>query len=141
MSLTSPVSCILNAFFLSHRLLFYLLYFLSSDESDSLDDESDKLGSDSGSYGTYSFRTFSLHFYNSVGSVSVLGSDVFAPTGFDYKGDIFASNIFLPTGVDPKGCRFLENVGAQIPYFLSKSDHQFYTYSCSHTLPRSLRLL
>ena len=82
MSLTSPVVCASDAFFFLSRLLF--LYFLSSDESDSLDDESDKLGYESESSVTYSFCYVSLSFYNYV--VSILGSDVFAPTGFKSKG-------------------------------------------------------
>ena len=61
-------------------MLFDFLHLLSSDESDSFDDRSDKLGSDSRSSGTYSFRVFSFHFDNSVGSVSILGSGIFAPT-------------------------------------------------------------
>ena len=85
-------------------MLFDLLYFLSSDESDSLDDESEELGSDSGSSGTYSFCAFYLCFDDYVGSVSVLGLDIFAPKGVDSKGDIFASDVFLPTGVKSKGC-------------------------------------
>ena len=39
-------------FFLLRLMIFHSLYFLSLDESDSLDDESDKLGSESGSSGT-----------------------------------------------------------------------------------------
>ena len=99
MSLTIPVSCVSDPFSLLSRLLIlkflYLLsseesdslllldflYFLSSDESDSLDDESDEDGCDYGSYGTYSFRAFSLCFDDSVGSVNGLGSGLFAPTG------------------------------------------------------------
>ena len=94
MSLMSPVSCASYDFsFLSHRLLFGLLYFLSSDESDSLGDDSDKLGSDSGSSCTYSFCAFSLCFDHSVGSVSLFGCGIFAPTGVESKGDIFGETI------------------------------------------------
>ena len=81
-------SCFMHSrcfFFLSRRFLFESLYLLSSDESDSLYDESDELGSDSGSSGTYSFHAFSLRFDESIGIVSVLGSEVFAPTGFESK--------------------------------------------------------
>ena len=84
-------------FFLSFRLIFYLIHLLSSDGSDSLDDEPDELGSDSESSGTYYFCAFSLYFHDSVGSVSVLGSGVFAPTGVDPKGDILAFDVFVPT--------------------------------------------
>ena len=70
---------------------------MSSDKSYFLDDESGELGSDSRSSGTYSFRAFSLRFDESVGIVSVLGSDVFVPTGVNSKGDIFLYDIFLPT--------------------------------------------
>ena len=70
-------------------LLFDLMYFLSSEKSDLLNDESDDDGYDSGSSGTYSFCAFSLCFDNSVGSVSGLGYGVFVPTGVEYKCDIF----------------------------------------------------
>ena len=89
-------------------MIFDLLYLLSLDESYSFDDEYDELGSESGSSGTYSFYNFSLHFDDSVGSVSVLGSDVSAPTGVDPKGDIFASDISVPTSVESKGGQLLE---------------------------------
>ena len=69
MSLTSPVLCAFDAFF---------IYLLFLDESDSLNDESDELGYDSRSSGTYSFRGFYLRFYESV--VGILGSDIFART-------------------------------------------------------------
>ena len=75
---------------------------------DSIDDAFDKLGSNSGSSGTYSFCTFSLGFDDSVGSVSVLGSGVFAPTGVESKGDIFAFGVFVPTGVESKGGQLIE---------------------------------
>ena len=43
MSLTSPVSCASGVFLIS----YFVLYLLSLDESDLINDESDKLGSDS----------------------------------------------------------------------------------------------
>ena len=67
-----------------------------------------ELGYDSGSSATYYFRAFSLHVDKSVGSVSVLGSENFAPTGVKSKVDIFASDIFVPTGVEYKGGRLLD---------------------------------
>ena len=76
-------------FLLSRCLIFDLLYLLSSDESYSLDDESDELGSDSGYSGTYYVCAFYLHFEKSVGIVSFLGYEVFAPTGVNSKGGIF----------------------------------------------------
>ena len=55
MSLTSPVLCISNTFyFLSRLLLLYLMFLLSSDRSNSLDDESDNDWSESRSSGTCS---------------------------------------------------------------------------------------
>ena len=82
--------------FLLCSLIFYFLYLLSSEKSESLDDDSDDDGFDSGSSGTYSFCAFSLRFENSVGSVSVLGSGVFSPIGVEYKCDIFMFDIFVP---------------------------------------------
>ena len=84
-------------------LLFDLMYFLSSEKSDLLNDESDDDGYDSGSSGTYSFCAFSLCFDNSVGSVSPLGYVFFAPTVVGFKGDIFAYDVFVPTGFESKG--------------------------------------
>ena len=60
--------------FLSRFLILDLLYFLSSEKSDLLNDEYDNDGSDSGSYG---MGYFTLHFDDSVGRDSVLGSGVF----------------------------------------------------------------
>ena len=53
---------------------------MSSAKSDSIYNESDELGSDSGSSGMYYFSDFCLCSDESIDSVSVLGSDVFAPT-------------------------------------------------------------
>ena len=91
---------------------------LSSDKSDSLDDESDKLGSDSESSGTYYFCAFSLRFDKSIGSGSILGSDVFVTTRADSKSGIFESDVFVPTGVDSKGGPLLE--------MFSRSNSLFY---------------
>ena len=77
------------------RLL--VLYFLSSDKSDFLDNESDKLGSDSRSSSTYSFCVFYLRFEMSI--VGVSGSGVFSPIGVESKGVIFAYDVFVPIGV------------------------------------------
>ena len=55
------------------------MYFLSLDESDSLNHESEKLGSDSGSFGTYSFRYSS--FPDEVSVAGDFGSEIFASTG------------------------------------------------------------
>ena len=82
-----------------------------------------------------------MHFEDSVVSVSVLGYDVFTPTRVKSKGDIFASGIFVPTRVESKGGRPIEKIGAQIPYFISKLEAQFYSYSRSNTLPQSLQQL
>ena len=76
---------------------------LSLEESYFFNDDSGKNGSDFGSYGRYSFRAFYLRFNVFIGSVSVLRSDVFAPTRVESKGDIFASEVFVPTGVNSKG--------------------------------------
>ena len=95
-------------FLLLCRLIFDFLYSLSSDESDLLGDESDKLGSDSVSSGIYSVCAFSLCFGYYVGSVSVLGFGVLAPTVVESKGDIFAFDVFVPTGVQSKGGRLIE---------------------------------
>ena len=86
---------------LSIFIAYYVLYFLSSDESDLLDDESEELGSDSRYSGTYSFRAFSLRFDDSA--VSFLGSDV-----FHQQESI------------PKVFNSLHFFGAQVSGFLSK---------------------
>ena len=83
MILTSPISCASDVFLF---ITSFVLYFLSSDESDSLNDKSDELGSDSGSSGMYYFCAFSLRFDESVVSVSILESGVFSPAGVKSKG-------------------------------------------------------
>ena len=106
--------------FCGFSLFFDFLYFLSLDKSDILYDDSEELDSDSISSGMYYFCGFSLRFGDYVGSVSVLGSDIFAPTRVESKGNIFASGAFIPTGVKSKFGRLLEMFSAQIPYFISK---------------------
>ena len=122
-------------------LLLGLLYFLLSEESDSLNDEYDDDGSDYESSGTYSFPAFSLHFENSVGRVSGLGSGVFVPTGVDFKYDILALVVFVPIGVEFKCGQLIKKIGAQIPCSLSKFLTQFCSYSHGMTLPHSFLLL
>ena len=56
----------------------------------------------------YYFCAFSLRFENYVGSVSVLGSDIFASTVFESKSDIFSFDVFVPTGVESKGDQLIE---------------------------------
>ena len=48
------------------------------------------------SSGMYYFHAFSLHFENYVVRVSGLGSDIFVPTGVEYKCDNFAFVAFVP---------------------------------------------
>ena len=71
--------------FLLRLLILDLLYLMSLDESDSLNDESYDDGSDSGFSSTYSFPAFSLCFDDSVVRVSDFGSGVFVPKGVDPK--------------------------------------------------------
>ena len=73
--------------FISYHSLIFTT-FLSSDDSDSLNDEFDYDGSDSWSSGTYYFPNFSLRFVNSVGSVSGSGCIIFVPRGVKSKCDI-----------------------------------------------------
>ena len=120
MSQTSHFLCASDVSLFIVSFDFYLIYLLSSNKSDSLDDESGKLGSDSGSSGMHSFRTFSLRFDDYGGSVSVLGSEALAPTGVNPNGNIFRLTCSYqqescPAVVDSSNC-----FGAQIPYFLSK---------------------
>ena len=58
MSLTIHVPFISDAFFLLRLLILDLMYLMSLDESDSLNDESYNDGSDSWSPSTYSFPAF-----------------------------------------------------------------------------------
>ena len=73
-----------------------------------LGDESDDDGSNLGSSGTYYFQYFSLRFDNYVGSVSVLGSGIFAPTGVESKCNIFVFVVFVPIGVKYKGGQLIK---------------------------------
>ena len=87
-------------FFLSRPLLLYLLYFLSSDELDSLDDDSEDDGSDSRSSGTCAFP---LRFYEYVSPVSGLGYVMFVPIVVESKCDVVTFIVFVTIGVDSKG--------------------------------------
>ena len=82
---------------------FFLLYILSSEESDLFHDDSEAYGSDSGSSITCSSHNFSLRSENSVGFVSGLGSGIFGPAGVGSKCDIFGCDLFVPIGVESKG--------------------------------------
>ena len=128
-------------FFLSHHLLFDLMYFLSLDESYSLNEEYDYDDSDSRSSGTYYFCAFSLRFDDSVGSVSGLGSGIF------HQQDSIPKVIFLrltcsyQQQLSTKVVNSLKFSGAQTPYFISKFEAQFYNYSRNQNLPHSLQPL
>ena len=86
--------------FLSCPLFSDLLYLLSSDESYFLDDESEDDGSDSGASGTCDFP---FCFYNSIGRVSSVGSDVFVPIGVESNYEVVMFVVFVPIGVKSKG--------------------------------------
>ena len=60
-------------------------------------------GSESGSSGMDYFCAFYLRFDDSVGSVSCLGSGVFASIGFESKCNSSTFSVFVPIPVDPKG--------------------------------------
>ena len=81
---------------------------------------------------------FFFAFYDSVGSVGGLGSGVSVPTVVESQYDIFAFVVFIPIGVESKGDRLIRKIGAQIPYFLSKFETPFYSYSHSLTSPHSI---
>ena len=70
-----------------------------------------------------------------VGSVSGLGSGVFILTGVDPKCDIFAFDVFVPIGVESKVSRLIETLWRSNPFFISKFETRFYSYSLSHTSP------
>ena len=89
--------CFRNFFFLSHPLILDLLYFLSSDKLESLDDESDNDGSYSGSSRTCAFP---LRFGDSVGRFSGVGYGVFIPIGVDSNCEMFTFFVFITIGVD-----------------------------------------
>ena len=103
MIMMSPVSCISHAF--SFYRIFWFIYMLFFDKSNSLNEYSGEVWYDSGSSGTYYFRVFSFPIEKSV--VGVLESDVFAPVGVESIASIFASNIFLSTEVNSKCCQLL----------------------------------
>ena len=75
---------------------------------------------------------FSLHFDDSIGSVSGLGPGVFIPKGVNSKCDISAFVVLVPIGVESKGGRPID---VQIPCFLSKFETKFYSYIHGLTLP------
>ena len=86
-------------------MLLYLLYLISSDECNSLDDVFENDGSDSGSSGKCDFP---LRFYEYVGIVNGLGSDGFVPIVVDSKCDIVTFAVFVPTGVESKSGQLIK---------------------------------
>ena len=109
---------VFSILFLSIASFFCIHYiFCHSEESYFLDDEYDEPGSDSVSSGTYYFRAFSLRFEKLVGSVSVLGYDVFVTIGAESKADIFLRLQFsYLQESSPKVVNSLKRFDAQIPY-------------------------
>ena len=85
---------------------------MSFDELDLFDDESGDDGSGYGSSGTYAFPFCSRKsvgsVVKSVGGVSGVGSDIFAPTGIKSIGDVVPLFVFIPQGVKSKGGRLIE---------------------------------
>ena len=94
-----------------------MLYLLSSDKSDLIDDESDDDGFNSGSSGKYAF---SLSFKDSVGHISGLGFGIFSLIRVNSKCDIVVFVLFMSIGVKYKGVRPIELFGAHIHDFPSK---------------------
>ena len=87
---------------------FCFSVFSVIEKSDSINDESDDDGSDSVSYGMYSFPAFPIHFEDSIVSVCGLESGVFVPTGVESKCDILAFFMFVPIGVKSIGGRLIK---------------------------------
>ena len=81
-------------FLLSLLFLICLLYLLSFDELDLLNDEYDNDVSGSGSPDTCAFL---FCYGNSVGGVSDVGSCVFVLTGIESIGDVVPLVVFVPT--------------------------------------------
>ena len=81
-------------------LILDLLYLLSSDKSDLLDDESDNDGSDYGSSGTCAFP---FCFDNSVGRVSGICFGCFVTIGGKSNYDIVMLVMLVPIVVESKG--------------------------------------
>ena len=74
-------------------LLLDFLHFMSSEESDYLDDESDYGGSDSRSAGTCSFP---FRFDNSISHVCGVGSGIFFPIEIKSNYDVILLVLFVP---------------------------------------------
>ena len=100
----------LTILFVSRLFSFNLMYLVSSYKSDSLNDESDNDGYGSGSAGMFSFpfRFEKIigcvddsvgHVGDFVGSVCVVESGFFVPTGIESVSDFFLLFVFVPIGV------------------------------------------
>ena len=61
--------------------------------------------------------------------VSGLGSGVFSTMGVESKSGILSLMFLYLQEPSPKLVDSLHSFGAQIPYFLSKCQNQFYSYS------------
>ena len=86
--------------YVSRPFILDLLYLLSSDKSDLIDDESDDYGSYSGSYGTCNFP---FRFYDYFGRASGVGSGLCVPIVFESNCDIVILVVFVQIGVESKG--------------------------------------
>ena len=104
----------LTLFFKSRLLLLDVLYLLSSDELDSLDDESDDDESESGYSGTCYFL---LRFNNSLGRVSGLGSRFLLINRSRFQMWFFSFVVFVPIWVDSKGGRPIKMFWRSIVWF------------------------
>ena len=92
--------CSRRFLFLSRFFLFDLLELLSFDGLFLFGVESDDDGSGSGSPGICAFPFCSG---KPVGSVSVVGSGHFVPTGIELIGDVVPLVVLIAKGVDSKG--------------------------------------
>ena len=93
-------------------MLLNLLQFISSDESDLLNDESDDDGSDSGSAGTYNFLFLFDEYVcpvgESVGHISGVECGVFVLIGTDSIIDVVMLVVVVTKGVESKCGELIE---------------------------------
>ena len=105
--MTSSFSCIYDVLLLLRPLVLDLLYFMSSDESDSINDDYEDDGYDSRSSGICAFPS---SFEYSIGWVSGVGSGVFVTMVVDSKCDVVTFVVFFPIGGYSKDSRLVEMV-------------------------------
>ena len=137
-SLTSPVSCVSDDFYLYRVLCSWICYTCCHLTNQiSLMMSLMMMGLNPGPL----VRVIFPFFDKSVGRVIGLGSSIFFSIRVDSKCDGVTFIVFMPIGVESKGGQLIEMFWRSNSSFSSKFQNQFYSYSHGLALLHSFQLL